>query len=336
MGGGLKREPVEELLKRVQWEYSQLYYDHKRLREELARRDAEPGSSARTEQLENQIKELAAALERRDAEIAPLRQELAAREADAATLRQRLGSEEQKRLREDLGRRDADPGSSARTAQLEQEVKALSATLERRDAEIGPLRQELAAREADLTTLRQQIAAATEAANHQVPPRLTAPSSEAPHRDIDELGRIVLANAHRASIELRESTRRECELTLKKARARIAALAAEFEDAKGWRTREVAELEASLSRIRNEMRATLQSLDRPGPGPSEAGTAVDPKPETAESEEAVDPLDPDGTEAHGELKIVWPVDPPGEDGGAGSADAAGSSDPSAGGLEAAS
>ena len=38
IGGGLKREPVEELLKRVQWEYSQLYYEHKRLKDELEQR----------------------------------------------------------------------------------------------------------------------------------------------------------------------------------------------------------------------------------------------------------------------------------------------------------
>jgi hypothetical protein len=38
IGGGLKREPVEELLKRVQWEYSQLYYEHKRLKTEFERR----------------------------------------------------------------------------------------------------------------------------------------------------------------------------------------------------------------------------------------------------------------------------------------------------------
>ena len=41
IGGGLKREPVEELLKRVQWEYSQLYYEHKRLKEVLAKREGE-------------------------------------------------------------------------------------------------------------------------------------------------------------------------------------------------------------------------------------------------------------------------------------------------------
>jgi cell division septum initiation protein DivIVA len=42
IGGGLKREPVEELLNRVQWEYSQLYYEHKRLKEALGKRETEP------------------------------------------------------------------------------------------------------------------------------------------------------------------------------------------------------------------------------------------------------------------------------------------------------
>ena len=41
IGGGLKREPVEELLRRVQWEYSQLYYEHKRLKESAVHPAAE-------------------------------------------------------------------------------------------------------------------------------------------------------------------------------------------------------------------------------------------------------------------------------------------------------
>ena len=48
IGGGLKREPVEELLKRVQWEYSQLYYEHKRLKEALAKRETEPREEPKT------------------------------------------------------------------------------------------------------------------------------------------------------------------------------------------------------------------------------------------------------------------------------------------------
>ena len=48
IGGGLKREPVEELLKRVQWEYSQLYYEHKRLKEDLAKRGTEPREEPKT------------------------------------------------------------------------------------------------------------------------------------------------------------------------------------------------------------------------------------------------------------------------------------------------
>src|SRR5205085_12405968 len=39
LGGGLEREPVEELLGRVQSEYAQLYEEHDRLKEELARRE---------------------------------------------------------------------------------------------------------------------------------------------------------------------------------------------------------------------------------------------------------------------------------------------------------
>ena len=42
IGGGLKREPVEELLRRVQWEYSQLYYEHKRLKESGVQPAPEP------------------------------------------------------------------------------------------------------------------------------------------------------------------------------------------------------------------------------------------------------------------------------------------------------
>jgi hypothetical protein len=42
LGGGLKREPVEELLRRVQWEYSQLYFEHKKLKDTLELSRPEP------------------------------------------------------------------------------------------------------------------------------------------------------------------------------------------------------------------------------------------------------------------------------------------------------
>jgi cell division septum initiation protein DivIVA len=200
IGGGLKREPVEDLLNRVQREYSQLYYEQKRLKEEL---------------------------ERRDRETAPSGQAPAAPQAELAPLRMEL---------------------------------------ERRDVELASLRQELRGREAELDELRQQAAADTaeraaaeSAAAHESPAMPKQPGS-ASHREVDELARIVLAAAHRASNEIRESARSECELMLKKARERVFALEFDFERTRELRTREIAELESLLAEIRVQLQATLESL----------------------------------------------------------------------------
>jgi hypothetical protein len=103
----------------------------------------------------------------------------------------------------------------------------------------------------------------------------------------------VLASAHRASIELRESARRDCELMFKKTRERLAdrertlertetkraaelaELDRDFERAKAMRTAELEELEEMMRGIRSQMKATLEALipDQPGP-------ASDPEGET--------------------------------------------------------
>jgi cell division septum initiation protein DivIVA len=160
IGGGLKREPVEELLRRVQSEYSQLYYEHKRLKEELERRKAEP--------------------EPRQEVSAPAPESTSAPEPHTAV--------------------------------------------------VGP----------------------------------------APHRDIDDLARVVLASTHRASRELRESARQDCELMLKKVRARIARLETEFERNKAERVAELAKANATLLQVREQMKLTLEALV-PAPSDHAAG-----------------------------------------------------------------
>jgi hypothetical protein len=170
IGGGLKREPVEELLRRVQWEYSQLYFEHKRLKES----GVQP------------------APERQPPAPQPVAQE------------------------------PPPPAAPAET-QVEQ---------------VEPVE----------------------------------PVAKRPRREANEVGWAVLASAHRASLELRESARRECDLMLKKARARIVQMEREFERTKQSRATELEELDAMLSEIREQMRATLESLE---PEPVLQGHSVD-------------------------------------------------------------
>jgi hypothetical protein len=172
IGGGLKREPVEELLKRVQWEYSQLYYEHKRLKEALAGLEAEPREKPKPASPE------------------PIRA----------------------------------PGRVAET---------------------------------------RPEPAVVEGARAPEPVSRAGEAGRAPHRNLDDLARIVLASARRVSYDLRESARRDCELMFKNVRARIALLESEFERAKAVRVSELAELDATLLGVRAKMNAMLEVFSPP-------------------------------------------------------------------------
>src|SRR5579871_247819 len=172
LGGGLKREPVEELLKRVQWEYSQLYYELRAVKDELERGGQE-GSSAEERQ--------------NGAELAPLRAELA-----------------------------------------------------RRDARLALLEEELRARDSELTVLRQKVATQLSQPVSAEPSTMQTPEPP-PRREVDELARLVLASAHKSSQELRQSTRRECELMLSKTRRRVSIMEADLERIKALHGGELAE-----------------------------------------------------------------------------------------------
>lgn len=169
IGGGLKREPVEELLQRVQWEYSQLYYEHKRVKAELSRREPE-----------------------------------------------------------------SDPGGAAK---------------------------ERAPAPGDATP------APPEHASSRDPSAVPLAGSPRP-RDYDELARFVLSAAHRASREMRESTRRECELALKKVRSRVADLESEYDQAIVASRTELERLESMLLEMREQMRSALEALRPRPPGPT--------------------------------------------------------------------
>jgi chromosome segregation ATPase len=259
IGGGLKREPVEELLKRVQWEYSQLYFQQKRLKEELANgRNAAP--PAQFEQLEAERQALAERLEQRDADIGGLRQELERRDTEVEALRVQLAAAP-----------EPAPQRIAQFEQLEAERQALADRLEQRDADIGGLRQELERRDAEVEALQVQLAAASEPAPPSPPPapRRTLPGA---HREFDELARIVLENAHHASIALRESTRRDCDVILKKVRERAAWIERTTEEGIADQTAELERLEVVLNEMREQMHGLLETLN-PGQPPLDQSSA---------------------------------------------------------------
>jgi hypothetical protein len=230
IGGGLKREPVEELLKRVQWEYSQLYYEHKRLKAEL-------------EQLGGAKSAL-----------------LAEGQPTGAT----SAAEP--------------PGTPGRTSTASRSDAAKAA----RGPEDVPVAQ----------------------------PGPDQPVARAPRKELDDLARLVLVAVHRASVELRESSRRDCELMLKKTRERavdlersfertnarrtaeLGELERDFERTKEKRTAELVELEEMLREIRGQMQATLEVLIPVHPDP-------DPDPEKE--------VDPDETEG---VTVLRPAEAP--------------------------
>jgi cell division septum initiation protein DivIVA len=170
IGGGLKKEPVEELLRRVQWEYSQLYYEHKRLKDSLEDR---PPAADRPGDLEK------------------------------------------------------------RTGDLQKRISAATGSA----VEVQPV--------------EVQNGAKVEVVRH----------TDQPPRERDELARVVLSSALQASREMRESARRECELILRKARARVVALERDFERGAAARVAVLADLDATVHEIREQMRHALETFE---------------------------------------------------------------------------
>jgi cell division septum initiation protein DivIVA len=83
-----------------------------------------------------------------------------------------------------------------------------------------------------------------------------------PRRDMGELATAVLELAHRAASELRESTRQDCEVMIKKTRDRAEKLERELERSREKTTSELDELQAVQVEMREHMRASLQAVLR--------------------------------------------------------------------------
>ena len=79
-------------------------------------------------------------------------------------------------------------------------------------------------------------------------------------RDLDELTRVVLATAQRASRELREAARQEAETTLRKAHRREVDLERQLASRRERALKEIAALEATRSCLHEEMQSALESL----------------------------------------------------------------------------
>jgi cell division septum initiation protein DivIVA len=79
-------------------------------------------------------------------------------------------------------------------------------------------------------------------------------------REPDEVASALLSVAHRAAREMRESTRDECELMLKKARSRAERLERETERARTEAAAEFEQFQALKSEMRDQMRSTLRAL----------------------------------------------------------------------------
>ncbi len=92
-------------------------------------------------------------------------------------------------------------------------------------------------------------------------PAVGWPVASEPRVDPDEEARVLLALALRAVREMRESTREDCELALRKARGRAAEIEAEAERAGAGA---VAVVQAA-STLRATLRAALERLESAGP-----------------------------------------------------------------------
>jgi cell division septum initiation protein DivIVA len=81
-----------------------------------------------------------------------------------------------------------------------------------------------------------------------------------PPHGTEELAAAVLALAQRAARDLRESTRVECELMIKKTRSHAAKLQHDLDRARASTEAEIEELEALKRELREQMRLSLQAL----------------------------------------------------------------------------
>ena len=86
-----------------------------------------------------------------------------------------------------------------------------------------------------------------------------APALRPPH-GTEELAAAMLALAQRAARDLRESTRVECELMIKKTRSHAAKLQHDLDRARVSTEAEIEELEALKRELREQMRLSLQAL----------------------------------------------------------------------------
>lgn len=127
------------------------------------------------------------------------------------------------------------------------------------------------------------------------------PVRQSPAKDPDEFARLALAAAHRAARELRESARRDCELMLKKAHARVLKLERDFERLKNANA-ELEELDAMMHEIREQMRSALQAIL---PMPADAASVANP------ARAQTDLVDGHPRTANGEVDAPGDADPAG-------------------------
>jgi cell division septum initiation protein DivIVA len=86
------------------------------------------------------------------------------------------------------------------------------------------------------------------------------PANHAPRKERDDLASAVLTMAQRAARELRESTRDECELIIRKTRSHARKLELELEHTRAVTSAELDELRALKQEMREHMRSSLQVL----------------------------------------------------------------------------
>jgi cell division septum initiation protein DivIVA len=100
-------------------------------------------------------------------------------------------------------------------------------------------------------------------------------SALASHEDRDELTRALLSNAQRASRELRDAARAECEALLKAARKRATEIEEEAHASVRQSSLEVNRLRSIEHDLREQLRRTLQSVIGENPPAAEPETPFD-------------------------------------------------------------
>jgi cell division septum initiation protein DivIVA len=79
-------------------------------------------------------------------------------------------------------------------------------------------------------------------------------------REPDELARLALAAAHRTARELLDSARQDSELILRKANSRASRIERSFDHLKAAREAELAELDATIADLREQMLSVLRTM----------------------------------------------------------------------------